>query len=116
MATYRRRAGRLNLSVVREDDFTVPLIFRNKTTRAVVDISDYTFTAEARTTDGTLVATFTDTIIDGPGGRLNLTLARAVTDTLPNSCKWDLEAVSATSEHQTWLTGTLTATGDVTDI
>ena len=115
MATVRARPARLNLAVYREDDFDLDLYFVNAAGTAI-DLTGYSFTAEARDTAGTLIATFTDTLTDATGGQLTLTLPKATTETLPNSCKWDLQAVTPGSKHQTWLTGTLTATGDITDI
>ena len=116
MATARFKPGRLNLAVYREDDADIVLNIVNKQTRAVIDLTGYTFTAEARGSDGTLLQTFTDTLTDATGGVLTLSLSRTQTEALPDSCRWDLQAVTPGSKHQTWLTGTLTATGDVTDV
>lgn len=110
--------GRLNIRLYRGDDFRMELtIVSDATTLAPIDITDYSFAAEIRdTTNGTLLATFTDTTIDAEAGRLDLTLARAVTQALPDGGVWDLEVTDTDGKHTTWFAGTVSASGDVTEI
>jgi hypothetical protein len=75
-----------------------------------LDITNYKFSAEIRKragliTTGTLMATFSVTITDGPAGEFEIALAKADVDNLETGGQWDLFAEDSGGEVSRWFYG-----------
>lgn len=107
--------GLLNLDLRIGDTETVTVNFVDST-GAAINITGRTYTAMVRPTASspTVLATFTCTVTDGPGGVVVCTLAATTTAALAvQSAVWDLQETSGTTVS-TVLAGAVTISQDVT--
>jgi hypothetical protein len=110
------RPGRLDLRVVRGDDFRIRLEFFNADDDPI-DISGWTLGAQIRTTyQGSLLASFTVETATLPDNELNLEVAATVTATIGEGVyPWDLQRFAGTSLARTLLSGVVVVSPDVTE-
>lgn len=115
MATIKVIPAKLNIQMVRGDDFADAITIQEGDPLAPVDVSARTYTAQIRTSaDATTVtATFTVDMTDAATGIIVLRLADTVTDDLSGSYVWDLQQ-DAAGVIRTLLSGGFTVVPDVT--
>lgn len=73
-----------------------------KTNNVVVNITGYTFSAQVRTEDGVLAATFTCQVVNGAQGQFSiaLTAVSIASLTIGGQYYWDLEVVANGATHE----------------
>ena len=106
--------ARFDIVIYIGDTFSLTVLFTDEAGTAI-DISGYSFAAEVRAPgDGSLVATITAAVADGPDGEASLQIAAATTaDLTPAVCDWDLQQTVG-GVVTTLLRGRATITKDVT--
>jgi len=109
------RIPEVPITLKRGDDVVIVLHYMVKKPRANMSWVGWTFTAEARSTTGTLWATATVTH-DGVGGTVTILFPTADTSLLTPGAvgKWDLQGVDPGLLVRTVAEGSATVTGDVT--
>ena len=110
------RPGRLDLQVVRGDDYAVRLEFYTAD-ETPLDISGWTLAGQVRETyQGALLADFVVDRDDLPENELTLRLSASVTATIGEGVyPWDLQRFSGGSLVRTMLSGVVVVTPDVTE-
>lgn len=110
------RPGRLDLRVVRGDDFRIRLEFFTADDTPL-DVSGWTLAAQMRTSyQGALIATFTIDQTTLPNNEINLGLPDAVTATLGEGVfPWDLQRFAGGQLVRTMLSGVAVVSPDVTE-
>lgn len=103
------------ITLKRGDDVVIVLHYTTRRPRADFDWTGWTFTAEARSTTGTLWATASVTH-DNTGGTITIVFPTVDTSLLTpgNVGQWDLQGVDPGLLVRTVAEGTATVTGDVT--
>jgi len=108
--------GTLNLVIPQGSDFKRELTL--KIDGVAIDITNWGFDAEIRDYHGgALLATFSFTIIDGPNGRVDMTLTDVITAALAAGLwVWDMERINTDSEVRRLLEGSVEVTPEVTTV
>lgn len=108
----------LDLSICIGEDWeqTFQLLDADGTTPT--DITGWTFASEIRNKAGTLIATFTVSIVTAATGHFKMALAKAVTDLLTTNpaYEYDLFTINASSKYNKQLYGTVEVRKSVTDV
>ena len=110
------RPGKLDLRVVRGDDFRLRLEFFDADD-SPLDISGWTLAAQMRSAyQGPLLATFTIETATLPDNELNLEIPAATTATLGEGVyPWDLQRFAGGQLVRTMLSGVTVVSPDVTE-
>lgn len=110
------RPGRLDLRIVRGDDFQIRLDF-STADGDPIDVTGWTLGAKMRTTyQGPLLATFSFDATALPASEVNLRLDAAATATLGEGVfPWDLQRFAGGALVRTLLTGVVVVSPDVTE-
>jgi hypothetical protein len=117
--------AKVKRSLYRGDTRVWTHVFTDTTTGDPLDLTDYEFVSEYREdlNRGTVIATATCVVTDGPGGVVVETLTSAQADLLPGQTSptvkpkvyWDLQSTDGDGNVQTWQYATVSVSGDASD-
>jgi len=109
-------AGQLDLIIEQDADFKKELTISQA--GSPLNISGWTFAGEIRKTKkGVLVGTFSFNIVDGPNGRVDITIDNALTAAYPAG-RWyyDVEYVDGSGDKKRLLEGRALISAEVTQV
>ena len=117
--------AKVKRSLYRGDTRVWTHVFTEPVSGDPIDISGWTFLSEYRDDldRGTVIATATCSVMDGPGGVMVETLTAAQADLLPGQTDpdtkpvvyWDLQSTDGDGNVQTWQYARVPVTGDASD-
>lgn len=108
------KPGTYSPTFVQGDDWSFPATLKDQA-GAAIDLTGYTFLAQARTRASAGVAfTLTVTVTDAANGVVTVTVDAATTaDIGPGTYVWDLQWTDAAGDIRTILAGTITVLPEV---
>lgn len=109
-------AGKLDIVIEQDSDFKKELTLSRD--GSPIDITAWTFKSEVRKTkEGELLGTFTFNITNGPNGRVDMEMGKAVTTLIGHGRYWyDVERVDDAGKKKRLMEGRVLVTAQVTQV